>query len=162
MPVRQDEMCDLAEDRKILPLRTAQLEPIEEREHPCLKIGRLGHFKVEDTVAAASDRSGAEDLTEKPRGFLADLRHVERQRDPPWQATITLSTDWDIEASLSVDESRHPITQVAWDSIKPVCGTGPFLLIVRTGRIVTARGRTLRRGCDRETSTDRILGVSSI
>ena len=51
---------------------------------------------------------------------------------------VSLSTDWDVEASLTVDESRDPVTQVMRDPIKPVRGTGPFLLIVRTGRIFTA------------------------
>jgi hypothetical protein len=117
MPARQDETRDSPEDRKILPFGTAQLEPIKERENPCLKFGRLGDFKVEDTVTAASHRPRTEDTARNPWGFLADLRHVERQRDPPWQATVTLSTDGDIEASLSVDESGHPVAQVAWDSI---------------------------------------------
>jgi hypothetical protein len=40
-------------------------------------------------------------------------------------------------------------------------GTFGFLLIVRTGRIVTAHIRTLRRGCDMS-EYRRILGVSSI
>jgi hypothetical protein len=68
------------------------------------------------------------------------------------RSTVALSTDWDVEASLTVDESRDPVTQVIWDSIKPVRGTGPFLLIVRTGRIFTAHATTETNGCDR-TST---------
>jgi hypothetical protein len=85
------------------------LEPLEEREHPHFNIGRLGDFKVEDTVTSASYRSGAEDLTKKLWGFIADLRHIERQRDAPWQSTVTLSTDWDVEASLTINESGYPV-----------------------------------------------------
>ena len=48
------------------------------------------------------------------------------------------STDRDIEAPFSIDEPRNPVAQVHGDSIQPRCTTRPFLLIVRTGRIVTA------------------------
>ena len=65
---------------------------------------------------------------------------------------VSLSTDWDVEASLTVDESRDPVTQVMRDPIKPVRGTGSFLLIVRTGRIFTAHATNETNGCDR-TST---------
>ena len=41
-------------------------------------------------------------------------------------------------------------------------GIQPFLLIVRTDRIVTAHADTLRMGCDSESEYRRILGVSSI
>jgi hypothetical protein len=68
------------------------------------------------------------------------------------KTSVTLSTDWDVEASLAVDESRDPVTQVMRDPIKPVRGTGPFLLIVRTGRIFTAHATTETNRCDR-TST---------
>jgi hypothetical protein len=42
----------------------------------------------------------------------------------------------------------------------PLRETWPFLLIVRTGRIVTFHANTLRRGCDTD-EYRRILGVSS-
>ncbi len=48
-------------------------------------------------------------MAKKLWGFVTDLLNVERQRDAPWQSTVTLSTDWDIEASLAVDESRDPV-----------------------------------------------------
>jgi hypothetical protein len=137
------------------------LELIEKREDPRFDVRWLGDLKVEDTVASASHRSDTEDLLKKLWGFLTDLRHIERQRDTPWQSTITLSTNRDIEASLSVNESRYPVTQVIWDSIQPVRGTGPFLLIVRTGRIFTTHAGTQTDGCDMG-EYRRILGVSSI
>src|SRR4029434_4500726 len=53
------------------------------------------------------------------------------------------------EAAFAVDEADDPLLE-PW----------PFLLIARTGRIVTAHGRTLLRGWDGQYR--RILGVSSI
>ncbi len=144
-----------------LPLWTAQLEPIEEREYPLLQVSRLGDLEIEDTVTASSHRSEAEDSAKKLWRLVTYLRHVERQRDSPWQSTITLSTDRDVEASLTIDESGDPVAQVIWDSIQPVRGTGPFLLIVRTGRIFTAHETTKSNGCDMN-EYRRMLGVSSI
>src|ERR1700751_4421774 len=74
-------------------------------------------------------------------------------------SSCELSTNRDVEASLSIDESSHPVAQVAWDPIKPVRGTGSFLLIVRTGRIVTAHTTTESKGCDMH-EYRRMLGVS--
>jgi hypothetical protein len=102
-----------------MPLRTAQLKSIEERKDPFIQIPWFGDFVVEDSVATASHRSDAENRAKKLRSFRSDLRHVERQRDTPRQSAITLSPDWDVEASLSVDESGNPVTQVARDPIQP-------------------------------------------
>ena len=63
--------------------------------------------------------------------------------------------DRDTEATLSVHESHHPI------GIEHDVNIGGFLLIVRTGRIVTVHGTTLWRGCDTD-EYRRILGCSSI
>jgi len=161
MPACQDKFSDRAEDRKVLPLRTSQLESIEEREDPMLQINRLGDFEIEDTVIAASNRSCTEDGAKKLWSLLPYLRDIERQRDAPWKSTVTLSTDRDVEASLTIDESGHPVTQVAWDPIQPVRGTGSFLLIVRTGRIFTFHATSPSNGCDVD-EYRRILGVSSI
>jgi hypothetical protein len=95
------------------------MKPLEEREDPLLEIGRTGDFVVEDTISTTSHCSRPEDRLQKPWGFWAYLRDVERQRDAPRQSAIALSTDRDIEASLSVDESRDPVTQVVWDPIQP-------------------------------------------
>ncbi len=77
------------------------------------------------------------------------------------ESTVTLSTDGDVEASLTIDESVHPVAQVAWDPIQPVRGTGSFLLIVRTGRIFTSHATNQSNGCDMD-EYRRILGYSSI
>jgi hypothetical protein len=74
---------------------------------------------------------------------------------------VRLSTDRDVEASLTIDESRDPVAQVTRDPIQPVRGTGSFLLIVRTGRIFTSHASTQTNGCDAG-EYRRILGVSSI
>ena len=52
------------------------------------------------------------------------------------------------EAAFTVDEPRHPVTQVCGESIQPFCGTWPFLLIDRTGRIVTTHTHdSMKRVC---------------
>jgi hypothetical protein len=64
--------------------------------------------------------------------------------DLPAQSACRISKDLNAEAALAVDEADDPL-----------CSQWPFLLIVRTGRILTVR----------ETSSDeyrRILGVPSI
>jgi hypothetical protein len=119
-------------------------------EDPRFELARLRDLEVPDTVAPSPCRPHAEDRPQKRWRFWADLRHVERQRDPPRQTSITLATDWDVEASLTIDEPRHVVTYVGRDCIQPVRGTGPFLLIVRTGRFVTAHDHTVRRRCDSE------------
>ena len=53
------------------------------------------------------------------------------------------------ERNFAVDEADDPLLE-PW----------PFLLIARTGRVVTGHGRTLQRGWDSQYR--RILGVSSI
>jgi len=59
------------------------------------------------------------------------------------------------EAALAVHESSDPI------GIEHIARTGGFLLIVRTGWIVTDHVATLREGCDMA-EYHRILGCSSI
>ena len=55
----------------------------------------------------------------------------------------------DRETAFAVDEADDPLLE-PW----------PFLLIARTGRVVTGHARTLQRGWDSQYR--RILGVSSI
>ncbi len=59
-----------------------------------------------------------------------------------------LSTDWDVEASLTFDEPRNAVTEITRDSIQPRGASGPFLLVGRTGRVVTAHADTIGRGSD--------------
>jgi hypothetical protein len=167
MPSWSDERGDLTEHRQIGRLHS-QPEHIEEREDPPFELIRPGDFLVEDTVTASADPSYAEGRSEELWEFPTDLRDVEGEPYAERKATITLTTDRDVEAALSVDEPRDVVTHVERDLIQPGWRPGPFLLIVRTGRIVTAHVpvhlsmfRTLRRGCDTN-EYRRILGVSSI
>ena len=95
-------------------------------------------LEVEDTISTSSSSSNAQRLFEKKGHLWTSLRHVERQRYSKWETSVALSNDGDIEAALTFDESRDVVTEVTWDSIQPVRVDEPFLLIVRTGRIITA------------------------
>ena len=75
------------------------------------------------------------------------LVHVEdRVQLPPARRTrvLRIPVDGDRETSLAVDESDDP----ARIELEP--RLDGFLLIVRTGRIVTTHSPTLRGGCDSE------------
>ena len=69
--------------------------------------------------------------------------------DLPAEEAPGIAHDRDREAAFAVDEADDPLLE-PW----------PFLLIARTGRVVTGHGRTLREGWDSQYR--RILGVSSI
>src|SRR5215211_1132542 len=67
----------------------------------------------------------------------------------PAEEAPGVAHDRDRETAFAVDEADDPLLE-PW----------PFLLIARTGRVVTGHGRTLARGWDSQYR--RILGVSSI
>ena len=69
--------------------------------------------------------------------------------DLPAEEAPGIAHDRDRETAFAVDEADDPLLE-PW----------PFLLIARTGRIVTAHGRTILQGWDRQYR--RMLGVSSI
>jgi hypothetical protein len=69
----ENEPGDLTKDGEITRLRTAQGKSVEERKDPLLKISRSGDFKVEDTVAASSNRSRLEDSLEELRKLPSEL-----------------------------------------------------------------------------------------
>jgi len=114
-----NERGDLTKRQQILSFWPSQRKPTEERKHPALQIDRTGGFVVEDSVLATSDRSYAEYGKQELWEFCSDLRHIERQRHAPRQAPITLSTERDIETSLSFDESRNVVPDVIRDPIQP-------------------------------------------
>ena len=58
--------------------------------------------------------------------------------DLPAESAHAVANHGDREAAFAVDESDDPLLN-----------TWPFLLIARTGRIVTGHATTLRRGCDK-------------
>jgi hypothetical protein len=143
-----NERGDPLKGQQIPSLRSSQWKPSEEREDPALQIGWTGDLVVEDPVHAPSYRSDAKHGMQELREPRTELRHVERNRDAPRQSPITLSSEGNIEASLSFDEPRNVVPDVIRDSIQPACMAGPFLLIARAGRIVTCHSPTLPSGSD--------------
>jgi len=99
----------------------------------------------------AIDASALEELSYELEGRNTSLSlHDYESRlylPPTGHAFVPL--DWTAETTFSVDEADDPLLE-SW----------PFLLIVRTGRIVTAHALTLLIGCDTNEYL-RILGVSS-
>jgi len=85
------------------------------------------------------------------------LVHVEGGMELPTTGgpSVRVPVDRDGEATFSVDEAGHP---ARIELERRACG---FLLIVRTGRIVTAHAVTLAEGYDTH-EYRRILGCSSI
>ena len=77
------------------------------------------NFEVGHSVATASHRCNPEGLAEEARRFRPDLRHVERQRDPPRQPTVANAMDGDIEASLTVDETCDVVTYIGRARVQP-------------------------------------------
>ena len=67
----------------------------------------------------------------------------------PTDTTRSVPEDRNTEAAFAVNEADDPLRE-SW----------PFLLIVRTGRIITINACTLGTGCDTD-EYRRILGVSS-
>jgi hypothetical protein len=160
MLTSSDELRDLTEERQIVSLRAAKRKALEERKDPVLEILQLRNLEVVHAIWPAPNRSRTEDGPEVVQYLRAYLRNVERETDSPWHVPIALSTDWDVEASFSIDEPRDVVTYVLGDAIQPRWMREPFLLIVRTGRIVTAHVDTLSRTTDMN-EYRRILGVSS-
>ena len=98
------------EDREVTLLRTAQWEPVEEGKHPFDKFRWTGHLVIVNSIPAIPHRSHVEGGVQELWELTPNLRDIERQRDTPRQTSTTLSTDWDVEASFSIDESRDPVT----------------------------------------------------
>ena len=98
---------------------------------------------------ALDDRAAAEELPEElDRGSRrCGLRDRELVLDLPAERTGRVAHHRYREAALAVDEADDPLLE-----------TRPFLLIARTGRIVTVHANTLSRECDR-TSTAGCSGV---
>jgi hypothetical protein len=120
MPAEPDELGDVSQHSEIITFGTAQRKTLEEREDPVFELAGAGDFKVEDTVTPSAYRADAERIPQQDRKLRTDLRDVERDANTPWQSTVVLSTEGDVEASLSVDESTDPVTEVTGDSIQPV------------------------------------------
>ena len=103
-------------------------------------------------VPRVLDHSAATELLHEEvecRPRARRLGHRELVLDLPAESASRVANHGDREAALAVDEADDPLLD-----------TWPFLLIARTGRIVTSHAFTLARGCDTD-EYRRILGVSS-
>jgi hypothetical protein len=98
-----------------------------------------------------TDPSAAEPALEEVEDLspLRVLTDVELGDQLPSGSGTRVPLECDVERAFAIDEASKICIQ-------------PFLLIVRTDRIVTAHADTLRMGCDSVGEYRRILGVSSI
>ncbi len=98
-------------------------------------------FPVVIVTSAAADMA----TFEEPLQLVQDMHgpgsldHAEVRLNLPTETTTVVPEDRNTEAAFAVDEADDPLLE-SW----------PFLLIVRTGRIVTAHDTTLKKGCDSE------------
>ena len=129
----------------------------EERNDPHDEVLATLHGEAKEILAvvvsttALDDRPAPEVLPEEfeRRPGARSLGDRELVLDLPAESASRVAHYRDREAALAVNEPDDPLLD-AW----------PFLLIARTGRIVTVHAQTLQRGCDRQYR--RIHGVSSI
>ena len=99
-----------------------------------------------------TDLTASEVLLQQDKNLHAPLRldDYEGRLDLPADPTRSIAEDRRAEASFTVGKADDPLRE-----------TWPFLLIVRTGRIVTVHITTLLPGCNAN-EYRRIHGVSSI
>ncbi len=137
---------DLSELLKVLALCGNQWMCFEERYDLGSKILQPKNrvhkevFLVIVTSSIAVDLAASEVLKEYLQGFNAPfaLDYCKTGLNLPAQRHLSISLDRTAEAPFPVDEADDPLLD-SW----------PFLLIVRTGRVVTAHVTTLLRGCDK-------------
>ena len=125
---------DLCEQFEVGSLGGSQWVYFEERHHTTDKVIATLHAEAQQDLAMVTwpvlldDAPAAEDLDEdfecRPR--RRGLGDGELVLDLPAEPTPGVSHHRDREASFAVDEADDPLLS-----------TWPFLLIVRTGRIVT-------------------------
>ena len=84
----------------------------------------------------ATDRTTLEELLQRVQYLHTPLSlYLGAARlNLPTETTRMIAEDWNAEAAFAVDEADDPL-----------CDTWPFLLIVRTGRIVTHVPHTTER-----------------
>jgi hypothetical protein len=87
------------------------------------------------SVDASTSKEVLEDFKNLDASFT--LNNRKPRLHLPSQLHAWISLNWAAKAAFSVDEADDPLLD-SW----------PFLLIVRTGRVVTTHTLTLRRGCD--------------
>src|SRR2546423_1129620 len=148
------------DDRKLLEIelfRGSQWTFFEERQDTFHEIAAPLHGEAKHRLAVVvlavvhDDCPAPEHLTEEfeRRPRCGGLRDRELVLDLPARTAQRVTHHRDREAPFAVDEADGPLVS-----------TWPFLLVVRTARVVTHRRFTVRRWCDNEYR--RILGFSSI
>ena len=146
------------EPLEVVPFGGDQWVIFEERDDAVHKIRATlpgeahEHFPMVVMSAILDDPSAAEEAHEElqSRAGRRRLGHRELVLDLPAESASRVAHHGDRETAFTVDEADDPLLE-SW----------PFLLIVRTGRILTVHGKTVETGCDMN-EYRRILGVSSI
>jgi hypothetical protein len=140
------ESDDHGEDHEISGFGRSQWVCFEERDHMLAKISVAADpkpihvFPVVVVPAVAADRTTFEEPLQRVQNLHTPRSLYDRELglDLPTESTRSIAEDRNAEAAFAVDEADDPLRNY-W----------PFLLIVRTGRIVTIHlPATLRRGCD--------------
>src|SRR5215211_3630638 len=148
---------DGGERLEVSVLRGDQWVFFEERPDHRHQVAASLYGETKQRVVMVVVASVLDDLP-APEHLLEEFERRPRRRrlgnrelvlDLPAEEAPGVAHDRDREAAFAVDEADDPLLE-PW----------PFLLIARTGRVVTGHGRTLQRGWDSQYR--RILGVSSI
>ena len=157
MRSRPHHLQDGGERLEVGAFRGDQWIRLEERHDDLDQLAPPLHREAKQRVAMVVVAPVLDDLP-APEHLLEEFeRRSGRRRlgdrelvlDLPAEEAPGIAHDRDREAAFAVDEADDPLLE-----------TWPFLLIARTGRVVTGHGRTLARGWDSQYR--RMLGVSSI
>ena len=157
MRSRLHQLQDRNERLEVGALRGDQWIRFEEGHHDLDQLPPPLHGEAQERVAMVVVAPVLDDVA-APEYLLEEFERRPRRRrlgdrelvlDLPAESTPRVANHGYREATLAVDEADGPLLD-AW----------PFLLIARTGRVVTGHGRTLREGWDSQYR--RMLGVSSI
>jgi hypothetical protein len=149
---------DFFELQKLLLLSRDQWIRFEERNDLASEISLVPNVENQQVFAMVVMSAVTVDLSalEEAKKYLecTDASFALNYREPgltlPTQSHNCIPLDRAAKAALSIYEADDPLLD-SW----------PFLLIVRTGRIVTAHVITIERGCDTN-EYRRMLGVPSI
>ena len=157
MRSRLHEVQDGGERLEVGALCGDQWIRFEERNHDLDQLSPPLHGEAEEIVVMVVVAPVLDDAP-APEHLVEEFERRPRRRrlgdrelvlDLPAEEAPGVAHDRDRETAFAVDEADDPLLE-----------TWPFLLIARTGRVVTGHDRTLLRGWDSQYR--RILGVSSI
>ena len=119
---------------KLIGFRRSQWVRFEKRNDAVHQVGKRSDVETPEILpmvvvpAVDADTAASEEVLQLVQDMHAPLplHHRELGLDLPSQATRAVPEDRNTEAPLAVDKADDPLL-----------GTWPFLLIARTGRIVT-------------------------